>query len=305
MGLFNEKTHWIFLLSCANNEPEERHIQDIVFGVSCLQTKNIKKQNVTIIIDSNAEIKDSNWYVYLKSRYSINSIRDMNSLAENNSYDNLVLFVTGHGGIEGIPTNPSISPFILLEWLKHTKGLKRSVVYLGQCYAGIFNYMPVWQEKDELGEVISPEIVIIGATSLFSSISSSMTEEVHQGKDLVEMTWIANLFLYYIFYWLKEPFDVDGDGKYTVADSYKFSGAHTNNYLVSSKCKIFHELINISNRIREIDKTLNIEKDVGKLLIFKMLKNIKERDFLQKSDIHFTHQEPWILNSIPAQSIEF
>ena len=74
MGLFNEKTHWIFLLSCANNEPEERHIQDIVFGVSCLQTKNIKKQNVTIIIDSNAEIKDSNWYVYLKSRYSINSI---------------------------------------------------------------------------------------------------------------------------------------------------------------------------------------------------------------------------------------
>ena len=48
-----------------------------------------------------------------------------------------------------------------------------------------------------------------------------------------------------------------------------------------------------------------MEKDVGKLLIFKMLKNIKERDFLQKSDIHFTHQEPWILNSIPAQSIEF
>lgn len=305
MGIINEETCWIFLLPCAS-EPDLRHIYDIAYGVYALEQSGILSSQIKLFIDGtdrehiNGIIRNAS-----DERYEIETVSYLIDFLEQIQCKNIVLFVSGHGGISGLNVNAKLSPYNLINLFKNIKDLETVIMYLGQCYAGVFNFMPVSGKTCmTTGNTIEPEIIIIGATNLFMSISTTMTAQFkHEVK-----SWCANIFLFFLFQWIMEPIDVDGDEKFTVIDSFKYAGATTNNYLIECKKSAYiNPLISIT-KIKSLDQ--DIEKAIAsgessskeKLIIEK---EALKKEYEQQLSIQFNHQEPWILNAIPAQKIEF
>ncbi len=301
MYLCNENTCWVFFLTSNEIKIESRHIIDIIYGVHVLLHKGISRQNIIAIIDGPLpDIAED--YEYLEKIISIKYVQNIPQIVRKNKFENLVLFVTGHGGIDGLPYVTSIKPFHFLNCIRRIKQLRNAIIYMGQCYAGIFHYMSVQSRHDEHKKQLSPEIIVIGATNLFTSISTSKSYSLNaDGR-----TWPANLFLYYVFEWISNPKDIDGDGKYTVIDSYKYAGAKTNQEYTYRKNYLFLLILEIQKKINDIEEKLKFHSKESS--IYKKLELEKKAEILnfsQKSEIYFNHQEPWILNSMPAQLIEF
>src|SRR5699024_2527800 len=126
--------------------------------------------------------------------------------------------------------------YSLLHSIKSNNNAQNIVIYLGQCYAGIFNYLDVKG---------TPNTILIGATNLYPSIS-------YQSPDI---SWQANLFLLNLFKWIKSPKDIDGDGKITVMDSFKYAGAETNRYCQQYKGECLCKTIEILEEMRNLDTT--------------------------------------------------
>jgi hypothetical protein len=301
MSLSSEQTHWIFL-SASRDESEERHIYDIAFGVYCLESRGINPTSITLIIDGTdrnrilALIKNASNYAY-----DIQTSDCMFDLLTKNTYENIVLFVTGHGNIEGITSNKPFKPYPLFNSIKMAPHLRMGIVYLGQCYAGIFNFMDVSGKRDG-DSMLEPPLIVIGATNLFESISSSTKETLLS----VDKTWEANLFLLYLFRWIKSPIDVDGDGKFTVMDSYKFASASANINYKQVKSQYFLAPFQHIESLRQIEKDIKMLTPTDPTYSYLLLKKqALERDYFNVLNIRFNHQESWILNSIPAQSVEF
>jgi hypothetical protein len=142
----------------------------------------------------------------------------------------------------------------------------------------------------------------VGATNLFNSISQFMPLTLLRGV----FEWHANLFLVYLFDWIAHPKDIDGDGKCTVTDSYKYASANTNivykNIKVSqsNQFELMFDLYSIRNRLEEAKKAKKI-KEADRLEFILLAKTSEYEQIL---DIQFNHQESWILNAIPALNIE-
>jgi hypothetical protein len=305
MGLLTGHTHWMFLLP-ATPEAEERHIYDVAYGVFCLEKKGISPETITIIIDGDKKRITALLQIASVNQYQIYNSSDIDEIFRNNKHDNIILFVTGHGSINGLASNPPIKPYPFLHAIRIAPNIKCGVVYLGQCYAGIFNYMNVKNfPKKGMPQTEAP-LVIIGATNLYESISTKTTEMFTRSEN----SWSANMFLLNLFQWILNPVDVDGDGKYTVIDSYKCAGINTND---------LYKKIKSSDNIR----TRNITFDIDRLIIecegLKRRSGDKTQEYMIKQlqlhaliktyedslNIRFNHQEPWILNATLAQKIEF
>jgi len=170
--------------------------------------------------------------------------------------------------------------------------LKNAVVYLGQCFAGIFNYMPAGSKKDD--EV---NAIFIGATNLYESLSSATTEKLVGG----DASWSANLFLLSVFKWLTNKVDVDGDGKLTVMDSYKYAGVHSNAINKEIKRALFIHSFELHGKWDAAKQDLKNNPSLAAMLAFQAI----DQKYLSILDIRYVHQECWILNSVPAQVIEF
>jgi hypothetical protein len=303
VGLLTECTNWIFLLP-ANPEAEDRHIYDVAYGVFCLEQKGIKPEDITIIIDGDRGRITALLQIASMYKYQIFNSSDINTIFQNNTYDNVALFVTGHGSINGLASNFPIKPYPLLHTIRTAPGLKYGVIYLGQCYAGIFNYMQVKNSSRKRIAQTEAPLVIIGATNLYESISTMTTEKFLQTKN----SWNANMFLFNLFQWILNPIDADGDDKYTVMDSYKCAGTNTND--LYKKLKLTDNIrtrnitFDIDNLVRECESL----KSSGRMLEF-MTKQLQLQAILKiygdSLNIRFNHQEPWILNATLAQDIEF
>lgn len=148
MGLKTEKTNWIFLLT-SQDEPELRHVDDVGFGINSLIRSGIAIEDITIIIDSS---KQTTLQVIRKKEgfdnKTIYKSSELKELFKKNNYDNIVLFVNGHGNYQGLYSTPTITPFDLLDCLQNANNLKYGVVFLGKCFAGVFNYMPVMKKEE-------------------------------------------------------------------------------------------------------------------------------------------------------------
>lgn len=305
MSLLNEKTKWIFLLT-SKDDPEERHIYDIAFGIACIESRAIDPANISIFIDCvNQTRTESLLQVASSHPYKFKPSDSLFTELAGNDFDNIVLFVTGHGSIDGLYGSTPIKPFPLFSAIKKAPGLKLAVAFFGQCYAGIFNYMSVGEKKDETGNLLEPPIIVVGATNLFNSISSPTTENFHVGQK----SWQANLFLLNLFRWITNPIDIDGDGKFTIMDSYKFAGAFSNDNYKKIKSEAFitpfqhlQELTGIEEELKEVTAKDPTNPRVVSLELDKRAVIIKYQNSL---DIQFNHQESWILNSIPPQYIDF
>ena len=105
MGLISNKTRWIFILPSAKSvKTEERHIQDIAFGVKCLLKKGIDSSNIDIFIDNNIPAVTE----YCFSTFSVPMPKEifetsqLEGVLKKNKKHNAVVFITGHGSPKGI-----------------------------------------------------------------------------------------------------------------------------------------------------------------------------------------------------------
>ncbi|EMI4394599.1 hypothetical protein V6473_004540 [Vibrio parahaemolyticus] len=294
MTLQNTSTKWILFLSTHDQAPEDRHIYDLSFGIVCLEQAGINPDDIFIYIDGQqrADI-ESKVSIGTNNTYSVRTSSDFFVDLETYSHDNLVMFVTGHGGIDGIDAPAPITPYKLVDALKSSPDLKNSIVYLGQCYAGTFNYMPVSSTKESTNCV-----VLIGATGLHQSLSLP-TEETFKGNNL---RWAANVFLLHAFKWFSAPKDIDGDGTNTIMDSYKYAGVQSNRSQIARKEQHFVDLI---GSYQQLVQAVNAANQPTASLQSKIEEQAKRQNYSEACTIYNVQQECWILNSIPAQLIEF
>ncbi|WP_082754433.1 hypothetical protein [Burkholderia savannae] len=295
MSLIKGSTKWVLFLS-ARGEPAHRHIFDLAFGLFCLEAAGINIADIHIYIDgSNRASIDNFMKNGTKSSFAIKESKDFFADQQANKYENIVMFVTGHGGTSGIDANPPITPYKLLNCLKSSPNLNRAIVYLGQCYAGIFNYIGVGKGINAQGGS-DPEVVFIGATNLHESLSSSTRESLAQGT----LSWVANLFLLYVFKWICNPIDVDGDGKLTIMDSYKYAGATSGGLNKSMKAATLANSVDFQWRWVQARNAHN----AAPTILTQLAMDAAFTQYASLLEILYVHQECWILNAIPAQKVE-
>lgn len=294
MSLKKKSTKWALFLS-ASGDPEPRHILDLAFGLQCLEAASIDKANIFLYIDGiDRAIIDTLISVGSKNKYTIKTSADFFKELASNTHENLVMFVTGHGSLTGIDAPTPIKPHALIRAIKGAPNLKQAVIYLGSCYAGIFNYIGAGKKPDKDKE---PDVILIGATNLNLSLSSETKETFHVG----EIPWLANLFLLYVFKWISAPQDVDGDGLFTVIDSYKYAGVSASDSTKKAKAGLFSELIYLHGHWHDAKNVHAAGPTQQTQLALDAVLN----QYNNKLSLHHVHQECWILNAIPAQSIEF
>lgn len=294
MNLITSNTKWVLFLS-SSGDSEHRHIMDLAFGLQSLESVGISQADIHIYIDG----QDRTLIHQLISTgtnnsYTIKESKDFFSDQVNNTHENLVIFVTGHGSIQGIDAPQPITPYALLRSIKTAPNLLNAIVYLGQCHAGIFNYIGAGRRT---GQVAEPEVILIGATNLHESVSSPTQENLINGPT----SWVANLFLLNIFKWISSRIDIDGDGKLTVIDSYKYAGVASNNINKSIKINSFVRSIELHGKWMAAKSADQANSTTQTKLALQALETQYESELV----VRYTHQECWILNSIPAQSIEF
>lgn len=294
MGLLSERTSWVLFLP-SSSEPEDRHIRDLAFGVYCLELAGVSPADISIYIDGS----DRNYILQLMSSgtpnaYQIKTSAEFFTDLTSNVHANMVMFVTGHGSIDGLDAPAPIAPCPLLQAIRAAPTLEKAIIYLGQCVAGIFNYIGAGSRgTPDPGA----EAIIIGATNLHSSISASTTETIHSG----DVPWMANLFLLHVFKWISAPVDVDGDGAMTVMDSYKYAGVMSNNANKGVKASSFVRSMELHEQWVAAKSAYNSDPSLANQLAYQAATNLHQTNL----DIRYTHQECWILNAIPAQKLEF
>lgn len=295
MRLIGGNTKWVLFLS-AQNEPETRHIADLAFGLLCLEQAGVSINDIAIYIDGSDRASIEN---FLKSgtasQFSLRESKDFFVDQAKNTYENVVMFVTGHGGPTGIDAPTPVTPHALLNCLKSSPGLKHAVVYLGQCYAGIFNYIGAGSKKKDDGEA-DPEIIFLGATNLHESLSLHTTEDFLSGP----VSWHANIFLLFSFKWFSSPVDIDGDGKFTIMDSYKYAGVCSNGANKNMKTNALIGSSDLQAKFVAAKQAFDANQNQATELALEAA----HTNYSMRASLLYVHQECWILNAIPSQRIE-
>lgn len=296
MSLKNEQTKWVLFLACSG-EPETRHILDLAFGLHCLELAGIDPKDIFVYIDGQDRSSIWQWLsTGTKNNYTVKQSKDFFADQTNNTHHNLVMFVTGHGGISGIDAQTPISPYMLLKCIKESPSLIKAVLYLGQCQAGIFNYIGAGKNFAPPGGS-APDVIIVGATNLHDSLSSATQEQLANNP----VNWLANLFLLHVFKWISKPIDVDGDGRCTVIDSYKYAGAMANSLNRDIKIGSFVRSFDLHEKWKIAS---NDHANQGTLQTKIALKAATSQ-YETELGVRYTHQESWILNAVPAQLLEY
>jgi len=296
MSLIKGATRWVLFLA-ARGEPETRHILDLAYGLYCLEAAGIPQANIAIYIDGNdRQLTSQLLGSGTSNTYVIKSTNDFFSDQQQNSHENLVMFVTGHGSIDGIDALNPIRPYPLLKSVKDSPNLVQAVLYLGQCHAGIFNYIGAGRSNVDTKKP-DPNVIIIGATSLHESLSASTNEQLGSNP----VSWMANVFLLHLFKWISAPVDVDGDGRTTVIDSFKYAGAMANGVNKNVKMHTFHQSFDLRMKCASAEQNHKTQQTLASEIALKAA----HAQYFNAMNVGHIHQESWILNAIPAQSIEF
>lgn len=203
---------------------------------------------------------------------------NLKDVVENAECENLFVISCCHGSIDGIDSVTPIKPFTLNQSIKNNQYAKNIIVFLGQCFAGIFNFIDV---RDE-----NKNIVYIGATNIDTSLSFKMNG----------CGWVANISVLAFFQWIKKPLDIDGDGKCSISDLYKYVSYFTNSVTKDiEKIQNYH-LVDASVKLKLEEEQA---KSSGKQLISQITKDAAEiiRNYI------VPHQNTWILNAIAASNV--
>lgn len=300
MSLTHSRTRWVLFLATSSITPDDRHVYDLVFGLMSLERAGVLQEDISIYVDgANRNSISALFSIASSHHYLINTTTDFFTELVHNSHENLMLFITGHGSEKGIDAATPITPYKLLNAIKDAPGLKKAVVYFGQCFAGVFNYVNARRQK--VKATSGPEVVFIGATNLHESLSASTREWFPCG----EVAWVANVFLLHVFRWISSPTDIDGDGRNTIIDSYKHAGVMSNRHHKNLKANGFGQMLDLHEHYKRALKTANnvaesLQQSAQKKLNLQAIR----RQYSGLLSVNYVHQECWILNACPAQEIE-
>lgn len=289
MELNIKNTRWFFLLP-SSNEPEERHIYDVALGIKVLLNMSVAKELISVCIDNPPFQKIGNVFdsLSLELPERIFQTKDIDGILQNNRSKKAVVFINGHGSPYGLDATPPIKPFELYKKFQTAPNLNRVIFFFGQCYAGIFDKMPLSTHLG-LENCGKCKMMAVGATGLYSSFSTPCNNG--------NAVWSGNIFLASIFEWLMKKQDIDGDGVFTVMDAFKFAAIRTNEELKNLKKE--YALQSISDRITlqslierlQSHETPDFEKANLELMIQALEKKFEYRYIIQ---------DPWILNAAEA-----
>lgn len=233
---------------------------------------------------------DTNFYFFVDNVNQLKSVLELANISTNKIYHIsqfeievgklsgipfLGCVVSSHGNINGAAT---LKPNKILTCINNIPGLTDGLLLLGQCFAGVFN-VPT-----------TSKICVIGASNFCESLSAKFSE----------VSWCANIFLYYFSRWFIENNnqDVDGDGNCSILDAYKYASFHTSLLLQNIKAgfsKSFHiwctdefkKLQDISNQIIAPKEDQNI---VELQAVYKSTQLELDRNL----SLYHNNQEPWI-----------
>lgn len=295
MALFSDETTWIFLLG-KFKKSETRHINDIYNGIMSLYKQCVKPKNIRLFIDEDISSNNDIYSMFLCKNYSILETKQLKTEISKIHSKNIVIFILGHGDIEkGIIASPNIRPYKLLDYIASNKYSINIIIFLNQCYAGIFQDIDISNINNQR------KILFVGASNLTKSLSYKIEK----------INWKANLFLYYIFKWIQNPKDIDCDKKFTIMDAFKYASAKLND-----DCLKYKET-NFDNAVLSVERKNILLEHIGRAVIKNLNKNYKiptniklniekiNEDLKQPIEFCFHNQEPWISNKKFALAINF
>jgi len=281
VDLTKEGTTWIFI----SDSDENRHLYDIIFAVDVLRRRGVADERVLVFTDHpQAALQFAPYGIRHRALSEIGP-----TLATRRGGPAALLATTGHGRSDGIGAGRTVlTPHGLLSAVRRIPGLKRGVLVLGQCFAGIF---------DQVDAKADPELVLMGAARLNMSLSvpiklAAPLRQRDQSEGLC--TWSANLFLLKFFEWIATPLDVDGDGCLTLSDAYKHAGVQTNRDLVQIKSSLYLEVRDLASRVDLLGAKL---KGPSPSDDDRLAHDAVTRQLQQRLEILHLHQEAWLLHA--------
>lgn len=300
INLHTSRTAWVFLLAAANDvDTGDRHLLDLAWGLKNLTDSGIKNTDIFIYIDTKLSAENVNNHLNFNSfKYHINSLSEYFNSDSNifNNYMNVMFFVLGHGSKTGLDSLHKTTPYELINKIKNMSGPRNAVLYLGQCYAGIFNYLKVSKDNQDV------ELIVIGATEFQSSLSYPIKDNLYSG---VPTEWIANLFMYHLFKWFKNPIDVDGDNSFSILDSYKYTEIETSQLLSSISSLRLNLIGDLHGKRSNIQLILQSNPNIIQEQKDLLEVDIEAIDSLiqQQLTLLTNKQEGWLLNAHRSRDI--
>ena len=254
-----------------------------------LREKNVSDEQI-YIFDDFAQ-KDLH-YSSVEINHRTFDLLDFQKILSEIKSDSAIIIVTGHGSAKGIPilSTGRISPKSIADSLRSISNLKIGIVVLGQCYAGIYNYIDA---------STNPNLIVIGATNLHNSLSAPLTPRnpiLYQNKKIFD-NWNANFFIYFFMDWILKPVDIDGDNKFTIMDAYKYAGFKSNQKLEEIKIDHSKKIKNLLFKDEEIKQKPSPSD--------KLETEASDKKLEEELKILYLHQEPWILNANTARNTTF
>lgn len=304
INLKQTPTAWVFLVAAANDVDEpERHLIDLAWGLKNITDSGVNHNDIFIYLDS--ALSQQNIETHLDLGILKFHAKSLNDYMSSNpdlfkDYKNVVFFVLGHGSSTGIDSVNKITPYQLINKIKGMPGSKNAILYLGQCYGGIFNYLKVGTEKKP--EIKEVDLSIIGATEFQLTISYAMKGYLYDNS--ITTDWVANVFMYNLFKWFKNPVDMDGDSKFSILDSYKYTEIETSqylNHLSSIRLHVMNDLYGKRSNIQSILEKNNLKK--AKKDKLEMDIAAIESELNKHLALFSNKQEGWLLNANPARDI--
>ncbi|MDD9940867.1 MAG: hypothetical protein OXU20_07525 [Myxococcales bacterium] len=302
---------WLFI--AASQEP--RHLSDIVFGASVLRARGVPMDRILVFTDHPAPGTILSGF----GLANVHPLADLVTVAPTlESCTACVTVVTGHGVHDGIGQQaPALAPCDVLAATRGVPGVTCGVVVVGQCFAGVFNY---------LDAVSDCPVALLGATNLNTSLSVpvklSTRVQGDDGSSTLE-TWSANLFLYHFFLWLQAPVDVDGDGLVTLIDAYKYAGTRSSSATTSVKSQTFVEATLLAAELPALrdqfqDVALRLQQGVSAATtpaeLLKMQVELQQAKLAFESrvtrlderlQVLHSHQDAWVLHANFARTVSF
>lgn len=269
-------TKFLFILT-SSDKIEDRFLYDAEICIHTIHGKGVQLNDIIIATDSDnsmilAKCPSMRGAIFVSSQQLLEEIHSIEC-------ENLIILTDCHGSIYGIDAKSPIKPYPFTEAIKNNKVAKNVVVFFGQCYAGIYNWVDVRQEEKN--------IIYIGATGFDSSLSYGLSG----------IQWSANISLIAFFNWLSDPKDIDGDGVLTIMDLYKYIAVFTNNVTDDIEKQQTSKLVDAKVDLRLAMKERGGSTDSRTKLEQEAIEALE--NFI------IPHQDPWLLNAFSAQQVQF
>lgn len=307
--MLGSDSHWCIV----SGHSDLNDIKDIFFAVTCLKTAGVRNDHIHIFASLNVSqaspdrLRCSDLKNILQHIWYLPG--DFPSVISKIKGRNLTVVVAGHGSEYGIATDPVISPEMMASTLLSKRCFKRVLVVFGQCFSGVFNWTNV-RRKNKKKAV---EACFLGGSGLTVFTAFDLLKLGKQNNRFLTLeslnvlqklmtqykfgSWPVNYFLFQFFSWVLKPRDLDGDGKNTALDAFKYVSILSNeNASLVAGFRLSHAVDQIVKHRLDSVASNNPWDSVVKISQDQMEKDLADS---------LMPQDPWILNAHEARRIVF